>query len=147
MATAWEIHELMKFIGGTTEDTLETSETTKFEVVDSEEPVVQKYYPVYTRPILSRFEYEGAITELANYLTTCESIGQNCDSYTLINPAELAFRLIQQGKYDVTIIRNKGMEKVTFSVLKRNPLWDKRVEEYFRIKNESLKNELYDKIK
>ena len=151
MATAWELQELFKFInvdeqisGGS-----EKHADTKFEVVNKSDgkPEVQVFYPVYTRPILSRFEYEGAITELANYLNSKDSVGQDCEINTLINPAELAFRLIQQKKFDVTIVRNKGAEKVTFSVLKRNPLWDQRVEEYFKIKNASLKEELYDSIK
>ena len=123
---------------------------TKYEVIDeianNNSPTIEKHKPIYTRPIISKYEYVGAITTLAEYLESLDTVEKYTDAIevdTLINPSELAFRLIKCGKMDCNIIRNGGMEKVTLSELARNPLWDDVIEEYFQTKTSSMAEELY----
>lgn len=109
---------------------------------------MEKYEAIITRPILSKFEYVGCITSLANYLKSLKSINrytEAIDCGLLVNPSELAFRLLDQGKMDVIIIRNR-IEKVTFSKLYKNPLWREEIINYFDEKNKSMKKEFYDPI-
>ena len=86
---------------------------------------IETFEAKVTRPILSKFEYVGCITSLANYLKNLKSISkytEAVDCCILVNPSELAFRLLDQGKMDVVIIRNRN-ERVTFSKLHQNPLY------------------------
>ena len=114
-----------------------------------EEGSMPKYYPVYTRPILSENEYVGVMTNLANYIGSQKSIAKFVDDVevaALLNPAELVLHFVRAGKMDCTIIRNHGAEKVSFSVLKRNPIFEKTMLEHYEAKNKSMREEFYDPI-
>lgn len=108
-----------------------------------------KYYPVYTRPILSENEYVGVMTNLAKFIGSQKSIAKFVDDANvsaLLNPAELVLHFVRAGKMDCTIIRNHGAEKVSFSVLKRNPIFEKTMLDHYERKNKSMKEEFYDPI-
>lgn len=164
MATAYDLFELSEiFKKMNADESLHAIDTKSpkikgnFNVVDNvhkkesdEDYHVEIHYPVYTRPVLSKFEYEGVITTLAEYLENIDSISKYtlaANVNSLINTAELAYQLLKQGKMDCTIIRNEGLEKVSFSVLKRNKQWDELIENYFKTKSESLEEEFYSKLK
>lgn len=109
---------------------------------------IETFEAKVTRPILSKFEYVGCITSLANYLKNLKSISkytEAVDCCILVNPSELAFRLLDQGKMDVVIIRNRS-ERVTFSKLHQNPLWREEVNNFFISKNKSMETEFYNPI-
>ena len=109
---------------------------------------IETFEAKVTRPILSKFEYVGCITSLANYLKNLKSISkytEAVDCCILVNPSELAFRLLDQGKMDVVIIRNRN-ERVTFSKLHQNPLWREEVNNFFIEKNKSMEREFYKPI-
>lgn len=109
---------------------------------------IETFEAKVTRPILSKFEYVGCITSLANYLKNLKSIAkytEAVDCCILVNPSELAFRLLDQGKMDVVIIRNRS-ERVTFSKLHQNPLWREEVNNFFITKNKSMEIEFYNPI-
>lgn len=109
---------------------------------------IETFEAKVTRPILSKFEYVGCITSLANYLKNLKSISkytEAVDCCILVNPSELAFRLLDQGKMDVVIIRNRN-ERVTFSKLHQNPLWREEVNNFFIEKNKSMETEFYKPI-
>lgn len=116
---------------------------------EASENTMQKYYPIYTRPILSENEYVGAMTTMAKFIADQKSIARFVDDtevMRLLNPAELVLHLVKSGKIDCIIIRNHGQEKVSFSVLKRNPIFEQTMIDYYKKKNESMKAEFYDPI-
>lgn len=118
-----------------------------FQVADPDvEIVMQTYEPITTRPIMSKFEFVGALTTLALYLKSKTSLEQYTDVgdiFRLPNTAEIAFQIIKNKKMDVIIKRNHGAELVSFSKLQYNPQWMKDVEEYFVEWNASVDEELY----
>ena len=80
---------------------------------------VEVYYPRMTRNTLSIFEYVGVITKLAKYLNSLTNLDKylsDIEVNQIINPAELAFNLLNDGKFDAVI--DRGYELVTFSTLK-----------------------------
>ena len=131
--------------GGDTESELTKVKTEVVDMVANPETHMEIYKPVITRPIMSKFEYVGAITSLALYLRGLKSIAKYIeivDCNSLINPSELAFHLLDQGKMNILIIRNRN-EKVSFSELHINQLWREEIIEYFKNKNASMENEFY----
>lgn len=145
----FEIEELLS--GSTTPDefeggasNLDENEANEFEV---EEGVEMKVYePKLTRDIMSKYEFVGALTTLAIYLKNKKSLEQYTDVsdiFRITNTAELAFRILQNKKMDITIKRNHGSELVSFSKLRYNPQWVDDLEEYFTKWNASVNEELY----
>lgn len=120
---------------------------TKFEAVSGSK--MQVHHPVYTRPIMSLYEYVGAMSTLAKFIGSQKSIAKFVDDIevsALLNPAELALYLVRCKKLDCDIIRNHGAEVVSFSVLRKNPIFEKTMIEYYERKNQSMKQEFYDPI-
>lgn len=134
----------------TSTNTKETKETEYIPVDYTVDESIPLYYPKYTRQIMSDKEFEGAITSLAMYYENLPSIGNyiddSIDVNVLLNPSEIAYKLVKAGKLDCIIVRNHGAEPVSFSVLKQNPVWSRQADEYFNGKFESMKKELYDPI-
>ena len=120
---------------------------TKFEAVTDAK--IPKHQPVYTRPIMSLYEYVGALSTLAKFLSTQKSIAAFVDDIevsALLNPAEMALHLIRNGKIDCNIVRNHGAEIVSFSALKVNPIFEKTMLDYYEEKNKSMKQEFYEPL-
>lgn len=100
-----------------------------------------------TRPLLSKFEYSAVITTLAKYLFTINDIGKYIldeELNAIINPSELACRLLDKGKFDA--ILDRGIEKVHYSTLMKNPLWDIMIDDYFITYNHSVQIELVEAL-
>lgn len=110
------------------------------------------YEAKYTRPIMSVFEYTKAITTLAEDLATKKTLAKYLDETEIknfINPSFLAFYIIDNKKWDATIIRN-GNEKITFSTLYQNPRWRELILDLIDKKNKSLEEEfkpIYDAMR
>ena len=120
-------------------------ETKVQDTVADSDTHMEIYTAVTTRPEMSKFEYVGCITALAQYLKGLKSIAKyidivNCNS--LINPCELAFHLLDQGKMNVIIIRNR-CEKVSFSTLRVDELLRQEIVDHFEKKNASMEEEFY----
>lgn len=85
----------------------------------------EKYYPKYTSNLLQRYELCHVITQLAKYIESLTDLSKYMDTddtkdlLTLINPAEQAFKLLMNHKFDPVLQRRN--EKVSFSVLEMNP--------------------------
>lgn len=106
--------------------------------------VVEVYDPVLTRPTLSIYEYSEVHTMLAEYLEDQKSIKNFTNDVEIranVNPAELAFRLLLEGKWDATL--NRGYEIVTYSRLKYNPQWEHTMEHYFNDQHKIQAEELF----
>lgn len=112
------------------------------EIVEANDEV-EKYYPKITRETLSVYEYAGVLTKLSRYLDSLNNIGKFVDEIEvnqIISPAELAFNLINDGKFDA--ILDRRYEKVTFSVMKVKQEWKDRLRKYYEAQHEAVKNEI-----
>lgn len=139
----YNFDDFMKILGG--ESTNE--EKVNVEIHDRNQ-TVEVYKPVITRRTMSMFEFVRVITALAKHLYSTHDISQyvemakdKIEINSIINPAELAFKLITEGKVNATLDR-LGYEKVTFSELKINPLWINMLQSYFDKRHEIECNEL-----
>ena len=106
---------------------------------------IPKLKPVKTRKNMSKFEFAGVITKLANYLSTLDSLDKYVEEVSIpefINNSELAYKLLLNGTFNAVIDR-LGYEQVTFSELKINPLWIKTLDNYYERNREALYNNLY----
>lgn len=106
-------------------------------------PTVTIHKPYITRKTMSRYEYAGLITQLAKYLAGIPDISKYLDEpyvNSLINPSELAFTLLENGKFDAII--DRGYELVNYSQLIVNQNWKDQLREYFKNKNIAVHNEI-----
>lgn len=106
--------------------------------------VVETYEPKITRPTVSIYEYSEIHTMLALYLDAQKSIANYTNEVEIrgnVNPVELAFHLLLEGKWDATL--DRGYELVSYSKLKYNPQWQRTIEHYFNEQHEIQQNELF----
>lgn len=99
------------------------------------------YEPVITRKNISIFELVRVITDLANYLYELKDINKYIDDLELdeiVDPVNLAFLLLQSGKFDAII--NRGCEYVTYSKLKKNKTTLMLIEDYLNNQREEYNN-------
>ncbi len=126
--------------GGKKKD--EDKNEANIEIVEVKDEV-EKYYPKITRETLSIYEYAGVLTKLSRYLDSLNDIGKYIDEIEvnqIISPAELAFNLINDGKFDA--ILDRRYEKVTFSVMKVKQEWKDRLRRYYDTQHEAVRNEI-----
>ena len=105
---------------------------------------VEKYEPKITRPTMSIFEYAEAHTKFAEFLSSEKSIRNYVDDVEIkgnVNPTELAFHLLKDGKWDATI--DRGYELVSYSKLKINPQWEQMLQHYFDQQHTIQENDLF----
>lgn len=104
---------------------------------------MEVYYPKMTRETLSIYEYVGVITKLAKYLNSLTSLDKylsDIEVNQVINPSELAFNLLNDGKFDAVI--DRGYELVTFSVLKIKKQWKDTISNYFKNQHDTVEKEI-----
>ena len=104
---------------------------------------VEVYEPRITRETLSIYEYVAVITKLAKYLFSLMDIDKYIDEVELnqvVNPSELAFNLLNDGKFDAVI--DRGYEKVTFSKLKVREQWKETIRNYFNYRHQVMEEEV-----
>lgn len=104
---------------------------------------VEVYYPKMTRETLSIYEYVGVITKLAKYLNSLTNLDKylpDIEVNQIINPSELAFNLLNDGKFDAVI--DRGYELVTFSVLKIKKQWKDTISNYFKNQHDTIEKEI-----
>lgn len=108
---------------------------------------IETYEPKITRPTMSIFEYAEVHTMLAEYIAANKSIKNFIDDVEVrgnVNPAELAFHLLKEGKWDAKI--DRGYEVVSYSKLKINPQWETTILNYFNQQHETQKKELFEPL-
>ena len=108
-----------------------------------EKTTIEVYHPKITRETLSIYEYVGVITKLAKYLNNMTDLDKYLTSIEvnqIINPAELAFNLLNDGKFDAII--DRGYELVTFSTLKVRKQWKDTISNYFKSQHDTIEREI-----
>lgn len=86
---------------------------------------IEEYAPVKTSKYISIYEYAKLLTDLSLYLYETKSVSryiEDLEVENIIEPNKLAYELLKNGTFDAVI--DRGYEKVTFSKLKVNPIYD-----------------------
>ena len=140
----FEIKNISKLLYGG-EDSIQLKENNKNEnsIGNEQSATMEVYYPKITRETLSIYEYVGVITKLAKYLNSLTSLDKylsDIEVNQVINPAELAFNLLNDGKFDAVI--DRGYELVTFSVLKIKKQWKDTISNYFKNQHNTIEKEI-----
>lgn len=122
--------------------TVEVHDTFKYNTV-------VRHKPRITRDTMSKYEFVRVITAVAKYLMDIKDLGKYCDDIevtSLINPCEIAFRLLMNGRMNATLNR-LGYECVTFSELRINPIWVHILEHYYQTRHDAEMDELLEPLK
>lgn len=104
--------------------------------------------PVITRQKLSIYEYAGMLTQLSEYFMNIKDLDKYIDTpqiNNIIDPCELAFKLLLEGKLDIQIERF-GYETVLFSQCERDEMIEKEISNYLTARNKDRKETLIDKL-
>ena len=137
----FDIESFAQMIGGDDKENVNVA-------VYEDAPEVEVYKPVITRETMSKYEFVRVITAVGKYLNSLPDISKyykEVEVNSLINPLELAFNLVMEGKMNATLDR-LGYEKVTFSELKINPLWIEIVKNYFEQRKKAEQKELIEPL-
>lgn len=137
----FDIESFAQMIGGDDKENVNVA-------VYEDAPEVEVYKPVITRETMSKYEFVRVITAVGKYLNSLPDISKyykEIEVNSLINPLELAFNLVMEGKMNATLDR-LGYEKVTFSELKINPLWIEIVKNYFEQRKKAEQKELIEPL-
>ena len=109
---------------------------------------IKKYYPVKTSKYISIYEYARILTDLSLYLYNQKSLSKYIDDIEInnvIDTNKIAYKLLKSGTFDATI--DRGYEKVTFSVLKINPLYDRLIETFLNEQENNVNETFLSLIK
>ena len=104
--------------------------------------------PKITRPKLSRYEYAGIITTVAEYITSLKDLDKFIEEpqvNNIIDPCRLAFELLRNGKIDIQMDRG-GYETVLFSQCEKDESIENEIERYLTSLEESRKKNLINRI-
>ena len=94
---------------------------------------IEEYSPIKTSKYISIYEYAKLLTDLSLFLYNSPSISKYVDEVeikTMVDTNKLAYQLLKKGVFDAVI--DRGYEKVTFSKLKINPLYDDMIEKFLK---------------
>ena len=141
-----DVQNKKKLKGGNNEKSSSHSKDITLENLTSDK-VIEVYEPKITRPIMSIYEYSETHTLLADYLESQKSIRNftnDIEIKSTVNPSELAFYLLLEGKWDAII--DRGYEKVSYSKLVYNPQWKKTCEHYFKEQHIAQQKELFEPL-
>lgn len=142
----FEIKNLSKLLYGG-EESIQLTENDDNNKNSQQSANVEVYYPKMTRETLSIYEYVGVITKLAKYLNTLTNLDKylpDIEVNQIINPSELAFNLLNDGKFDAII--DRGYELVTFSVLKVKKQWKDTISNYFKNQHDTIEKEVLEPL-
>lgn len=96
-------------------------------------------YNGVSRPLLSVYELSAVGTKLAETIYDNTSIAEyqtEKEINNIVNPAQLAFQLLQSGAYDAII--DRGYDKIKYSETHKNELKLTQLDNYFNEQNESV---------
>ena len=99
-----------------------------------------------TRPIVGCYELSAILTQLSKHIYEISELSSLIDNPgaidNFINPADIAFRLIKEGKYDA--ILNRDAEDVVFSNLYTNKSLMDQLDMYFKKQDKIIKTAVLD---
>lgn len=113
---------------------------------DNNKPQMPIYKPRITRPTMSKFEFVRICTAVAKLLYSLPDLSKYINTTevnNLINPSEVAFLLVINGKINA-IFDRLGYEKVTMSELRINPIWIETCKNYFNHRHQTEQHEILE---
>ena len=102
---------------------------------------IHKYKPVLTSKYISIYEYARLLTELSLLLFNQKSLSKylnNIEVRNIIDTNRIAYDLLKHGIFDAVI--DRGYEKVCYSELIVNPLWDNMIEQFLNEQQNTINN-------
>lgn len=149
----FDIEEMSKILHSATEEQNDRiiivphmsggADNLKETILENTTAELEDYEPHITRETLSIYEYVAVITKLAKYIFSLMDIDKYIKEVELnqvVNPSELAFNLLNDGKFDAII--DRGYEKVTFSKLKIREQWKETIRNYFKFQHQVIEEEV-----
>ena len=109
---------------------------------------IKKYKPVITSKYISIYEYTRLLTELSLLLFNKKSLSKYINTIevkNIIDTNKIAYDLLKHGVFDAVI--DRGYEKVNFSELIVNPLWDNMIEQFLSEQEETINNSFLSVLK
>ena len=109
---------------------------------------IKKYKPIITSKYISIYEYTRLLTELSLLLFNKKSLSKYINTIevkNIIDTNKIAYELLKHGVFDAVI--DRGYEKVNFSELIVNPLWDDMIEQFLSEQEETINNSFLSVLK
>ena len=109
---------------------------------------IRKYKPVITSKYISIYEYTRLLTELSLLLFNQKSLSKYINTIevkNIIDTNRIAYDLLKHGVFDAVI--DRGYEKVNFSELIVNPLWDDMIERFLNEQEETINTSFLSMLK
>ena len=109
---------------------------------------IRKYKPVITSKYISIYEYTRLLTELSLLLFNQKSLSKYINTIevkNIIDTNRIAYDLLKHGVFDAGI--DRGYEKVNFSELIVNPLWDNMIERFLNEQEETINTSFLSMLK
>lgn len=100
---------------------------------------IEEYAPIKTSKYISIYEYAKILTDLSLFLHESKSVSKYIEDLevdNIIEPNKLAYELLKNGTFDAVI--DRGYEKVTFSKLKVNPIYDKLIVKFLQEQEDNI---------
>lgn len=100
---------------------------------------IEEYSPKITSKFISIYEYAKLLCDLSTYLYNKKSLSKYINTLevkNMIDTNKLAYELLKNHTFDAVI--DRGYEKVTFSKLKINPIYNHMIENFLKEQNENI---------
>lgn len=108
---------------------------------------IKKYKPIITSKYISIYEYARILTDLSKFLFNQKSLSKYIDNIevkNIIDTNKIAYELLKNGTFDAII--DRGYEKVNYSELIVNPLWEKMVESFLKEQEDNINSSFLEMI-
>lgn len=110
-------------------------------IIDKNNAVIKDYKPLVTSKYISIYEYAKLLTDLSLFLFNQKSLSKYIDNIevrNIIDTNKIAYELLKNGIFDAVI--DRGYEKVLFSNLKINPLYNSMIEDFLNEQENNINN-------
>lgn len=116
--------------------------------VDDNTNRIRKYKPVMTSKYISIYEYAKVLTDLSLFLFNQKSLSKyinNIEVKNIIDTNKIAYELLKNKVFDAII--DRGYEKVNYSELIVNPLWENMVEQFLNEQEDTINDSFLTMLK
>ena len=110
-------------------------------IFDKNNAVIKDYKPLVTSKYISIYEYAKLLTDLSLFLFNQKSLSKYIDNIevrNIIDTNKIAYELLKNGIFDAVI--DRGYEKVLFSNLNINPLYNSMIEDFLNEQENNINN-------
>lgn len=125
----------------TIEDNYKGGKIATNEEANNNKETIRKYKPIITSKYISIYEYARLLTELSLLLFNQKSLSKYINTIevkNIIDTNKIAYELLKNKVFDAVI--DRGYEKVNFSELIVNPIWDNMIEQFLNEQEETINN-------